>query len=73
MEKFKAVTGKNAIWRGKITKGYLVWKKKQGGQTKRQISTIQKKSDSVIFEIQSKVKYNLEIKVSQVLCEVECR
>ena len=56
MEKFKAVTSKNAIWRGKITKGYLDWKKKQGGQKKRQISTIQKKSGSVILEIQSNIQ-----------------
>lgn len=56
MEKFEAITNKNAIWRGKITKGYLDWKKKQGRQKKRQISTIQKKNDSVIIEIQSNIQ-----------------
>jgi len=53
MEKFEAITGKHAIWRGKTTKGYLDWKKKQGGQIKRQISTVQKINDSIILEIQS--------------------
>ena len=56
MEKFKAEKGKNAIWRGKITKGYLEWKEKQGRQKKRQISTIQKKNDSIILEIQSNIQ-----------------
>ena len=56
MEKFKAVTGKNAIWQGKITKGYLTWKEKQGRQIKEQISTTQKKNDSVIFDVQSNIQ-----------------
>ena len=56
MEKFKAETSKNAIWRGKITKGYLKWKEKQGRQKRKQISTIQKKNGSVILEIQSNIQ-----------------
>ena len=56
MEEFEAVKGKNAIWHGKITKGYLKWKEKQGRQTKGQISTTQKRNDSVIFEIQSNIQ-----------------
>ncbi|MHA1376146.1 MAG: hypothetical protein ACTSR7_17860 [Promethearchaeota archaeon] len=56
MEKFEAETGKNAIWRGDITKNYLTWKKKQVGQKKRQIPTIKKKSDSIILEIQSNIQ-----------------
>ncbi len=56
MEKFKNETGKNAIWRGKITKGYLKWKEKQGRQKKGQISTIQQKNYSVIIEIQSNIQ-----------------
>ena len=56
MEEFKAVTGKNAIWRGNITKGYLNWKRNQEGQIKGQISTIQKINDSVILEIQSNIQ-----------------
>ena len=53
MEKFKAETGKHAIWRGEITKGYLNWKEKLGGKKKRKIPTIPKKKDSAILEIQS--------------------
>ena len=56
MEEFKAVTGKNAIWRDKITKGYLDWKKKQGEQIKRQRSTIKRNSNSSIIEIQSNIQ-----------------
>ena len=29
MEQFEVKTGKHAIWRGKITKGFLQWKEKQ--------------------------------------------
>lgn len=56
MEKFTAETGKHAIWRGKITKGYLEWKEKQGRQKRRQVSTIQKRDDSVVLEIQSNIQ-----------------
>jgi hypothetical protein len=51
MEKFEASTGKNAIWRGKITKGYLEWKKKQTGKKKKQLTTTQTYKDSTIVEI----------------------
>lgn len=56
MEKFEASTGKNAIWRGKITKGYLEWKKKQTGKKRKQLSTTQTYKDSVIVEIQSNIQ-----------------
>ena len=56
MEQFEAITGKNAIWRGKITQAYLNWKKKQEGQKKRQISTIPKKINSVMLEVQSNIQ-----------------
>jgi len=29
MERFKKETGKNAIWGGKLTKAYKIWKNKQ--------------------------------------------
>ena len=33
-KKFKEVSGKNAIWRGAETKGYLDWKKKYSANNK---------------------------------------
>ena len=56
MEKFKAETGKNAIWRDKITKGYTEWKNKQGRPKKRRTSTIKKGNKSVTIEIQSNIQ-----------------
>ncbi|MFX1497243.1 MAG: DNA-directed RNA polymerase subunit A' [Promethearchaeota archaeon] len=34
MQLYEEETGKNAIWRGKITKGYLEWKKEKFGENK---------------------------------------
>jgi V8-like Glu-specific endopeptidase len=56
MEKFKAETGKNAIWHGKITKGFLDWKKKQGKRKVKKTLTKLKTNDSVIIEIQSNIQ-----------------
>jgi len=53
---FEAETSKNAIWRGKITKGFLDWKKKQTKKKSVKTSTIQKISDSIIIEIQSNIQ-----------------
>ena len=30
MKEFERETGKNAVWRGKTTKGYVEWKKEKG-------------------------------------------
>jgi len=56
MEQFEAEKGKNAIWRGKITKGFLEWKKKQEKKKSVQTSTMQKISNSTINEIQSNIQ-----------------
>ena len=71
MKRFEAETGKNAIWRGKITKGFLDWKKKQERKSKA-VSIPQSISKSpVMSEIQLNIRkifsilsdYDLRLKI----------
>ena len=45
-QQFKAETGKNVIWRGNLTKGYLDWKQKK---TRKKIQRMTNKKNSKSF------------------------
>ena len=71
MKRFEAETGKNAIWRGKITKGFLDWKKKQERKSKAVSMPQSISKSSIMSEIQLNIRkifsilsdYDLRLKI----------
>ena len=68
MKRFKAETGKNAIWRGKITQGYLKWKQNLNKKQKRK-----KSSRSTSFSLKDKNLQNSSTQISSTLVKFEKR
>ncbi len=55
MEKFEADTGKNAIWRGAVTKGFLNWKRKQKKPSSK-ITSIQPIENTILLKVQLNIQ-----------------
>lgn len=56
MEKFEADTGKNAIWREKVTKGFLKWKRKQKKPSSKITSTQPILENTTLLKVQSNLQ-----------------
>ena len=59
MKYFEETTGKNAIWRGQITKIYLRWKKRQNLSISKEKPLIPKKNLTKIQEIEKELPEQL--------------
>ena len=56
MKQFEAETNKHAIWRGKVTKGFLEWKKRQKKKSISKPSVKPLPTSSILNEIQINIQ-----------------